>query len=478
MATALSNRVLLLCLCAPLLAAVGMAQDGSAGKTSVKTRLVDGALALAKEQLNANAADKVGRGMLDFAELLGGDTDDILLVRRRLALGKRIAKADKAVDRAAYVELLVMLAGRDKSASRATALFAAANLLDPANKAAADALAKAKAKGRTTDFEALVTRKVSYFLSRRVKYADSLAKICTGVFDQGLDDGMPLLEGYLGRLLNTSRERQKACEADSHIAKKAEQIGRELGNSLATRKKHIADLEKLNVARPGLTRRKTEQHKEQEAALRARRAQGIRTRWDKIAKSDGARARRSVEQIRRLEEELTAKVVIRDELRAMARDQEERAVATAKSTAPKDEAGVPRLADLGLPGTGKAFADDSFYDTKPAPTPAALKSVVAESGMWLQSQRGRMGGSIATRMFAKKNGERATLYIYVNDKFQRLPRVDRARLAQGIWGFWAMRCVSNKKTSTKSRAFLALVNKAGGVVGGSDPIDAGSIWVD
>jgi hypothetical protein len=135
----------------------------------------------------------------------------------------------------------------------------------------------------------------------------------------------------------------------------------------------------------------------------------------------------------------------------------------ATTTAP---APVFRTARVGKPA----------YDVRPAPTPEGIRPALAAFGEWLKVQHRRVGGRIATRIYAKDSKGNAVLYLVMDPSFLAQDYDVRHRTAVGIQQFWAFRC-QGMGVSDLSAAHLVMVNVQGRIVGGSRPEDPADIWV-
>jgi hypothetical protein len=113
---------------------------------------------------------------------------------------------------------------------------------------------------------------------------------------------------------------------------------------------------------------------------------------------------------------------------------------------------------------------------RPAPTPEGIRPALAAFGEWLKVQHRRVGGRIATRIYAKDSKGNAVLYLVMDPSFLAQDYDVRHRTAVGIQQFWAFRC-QGMGVSDLSAAHLVMVNVQGRIVGGSRPEDPADIWV-
>lgn len=124
------------------------------------------------------------------------------------------------------------------------------------------------------------------------------------------------------------------------------------------------------------------------------------------------------------------------------------------------------------PEAYKSFA----YDTSAAKTTELLKKVLSNFTNWVQVQQKRMGGKIATRVCAKKQGRHVALYMTVSDMFMQQGYDWRFVITEGMWRIWSMKCYDNNQVSSLTRAHIVLIDSKGRIVGGSTEKNASSIW--
>jgi hypothetical protein len=116
------------------------------------------------------------------------------------------------------------------------------------------------------------------------------------------------------------------------------------------------------------------------------------------------------------------------------------------------------------------------YDPTPGPTPEELKPTLLAFGDWLKTQHRRVGGRIADKIFARRQGGCAVLYLRMDPTFLAQEYGTRYQIAEGMQTFWGLRCESNSVASV-AQAHVVLLDQSGRIVGGSRPYAASEIWL-
>jgi hypothetical protein len=195
--------------------------------------------------------------------------------------------------------------------------------------------------------------------------------------------------------------------------------------------------------------------------------------------------------------ERVAKTLALKELKKILSDRarkkrEEEIAARQVATAPKVVAKVtpkqpddkPEVSEVREPVKPEVFVTNTpprkvgplKYDVSGAPTPEEMKKTVAGFGMWLNAQQRRMGGSIVTKIHAKRHGGNAILYMHMHRNFLVQDYDVRYGLSESFWRFWWTRCESAGIVGDPSRAHVVFVDN-GKVVGGSTTTDGSNLWV-
>lgn len=117
------------------------------------------------------------------------------------------------------------------------------------------------------------------------------------------------------------------------------------------------------------------------------------------------------------------------------------------------------------------------YNTSPATTPGHLRPSLEAIANWIQTQQRRMGGKLATRMFAKQpDRANAVLYIYMHQNFTGQDYQWRYQVTEGIWRIWALRAVDAGVVPGPSNGHIVLVGPQGKIIGGSTPTEGSELW--
>lgn len=134
--------------------------------------------------------------------------------------------------------------------------------------------------------------------------------------------------------------------------------------------------------------------------------------------------------------------------------------------------------------TDSRYADDTrqksgklTYDPAPGRTPDALRPTLKAFGTYLEAQHRRVGGRIARKLYAKRQGRAAVLYMVMDEVFIGQEYDIRFQMAEGLQKFWAFRCAGAKLVGDLNNAHLVMLDERGRVVGGSTPADADQVWV-
>jgi hypothetical protein len=149
----------------------------------------------------------------------------------------------------------------------------------------------------------------------------------------------------------------------------------------------------------------------------------------------------------------------------------------AEAPAPEDAPPEPEaVEDSSEPVFRTTRVGKPVYDVRPAPTPQDIRPALVAFGEWLKVQHRRVGGRIATRIYAKDSRGNAVLYLIMDPTFLSQDYDIRHRMAVGIQQFWAFRC-QGMGVADLSAAHLVMVTAKGRIVGGSRPDDPADIWV-
>lgn len=120
---------------------------------------------------------------------------------------------------------------------------------------------------------------------------------------------------------------------------------------------------------------------------------------------------------------------------------------------------------------------DTAYAPPPESTPEEMRPVVQAFSEWLEMQHRRVGGKIADRVSADRQGRRAVLYLTVNPAFLGQARDLRMQIAEGVWRYWAERATAAGLARRLGAAHVVFLNPESKIIGGSKPSSASTIWM-
>ncbi len=149
---------------------------------------------------------------------------------------------------------------------------------------------------------------------------------------------------------------------------------------------------------------------------------------------------------------------------------------TVTQTPPKDLLPKPPETDNGN-GSKKNYGYLKEYDPTKAKTPRHLGGAVKEYGQWIEMQQRRVGGRIATELYAKQHGSQVVLYMVVHPTFAHQKHDLREVTTEMMWNMWSRKCRESGRVSSLQRAHLVLLDRNRRVIGGSKVKRASDIWV-
>ena len=488
------------------LAAVALALAGwGAGRAAaqesgevVRARLVSGALAAARVRLATNPDHDLGRKLLSFALLLEEKNREALALRDRVNLDEAVFAPSPLPNEAEYVAYLQQVARTDANARRALLLFTLATHLDPTAKEAQEAVAAALNRGEWANLNQSLTAGRRPTLDEKVDFAGSAEALSSRVLRRDLDGGGDAAGGA-ARLAELCDRRQKARGSDEALAALTKDFLGELGRAIAARTDAQAQWRKAREFEPPFKNPDPEKHAQAQREGRERRMDNVLKQWQtELTSHEKGRAAALLTQLRAAQDKLW-QMVAATERRvgaaagsgAVAGPDTPPAGPPAERPPPRPErppevastppGDVPPEPVRPLPPEANAVTEPpgqlDAYDTTPAPTPDGLQGSVEEMGLWLKTQQERLGAALVTRVFARQQGRRAVLYLYVSDGFQRLAADRRQQLAESFWRYWSMRCETNRRVRSTKDAQAVLADGEGNIVGGSAPTDGSAIWV-
>jgi len=117
------------------------------------------------------------------------------------------------------------------------------------------------------------------------------------------------------------------------------------------------------------------------------------------------------------------------------------------------------------------------YDPTSTPSPENLKVPLKTFAQWIEMQQRKMHGKIATKIFAKQQGDKVVLYLQPSNLFKSQEYDFRYSVTNGMWQIWGFKCMDAGAVSSPEDAHIVLVDKKNKIIGGSTIKDASAIWV-
>ncbi|MFW5893538.1 MAG: hypothetical protein ACOCUY_00185 [Verrucomicrobiota bacterium] len=120
---------------------------------------------------------------------------------------------------------------------------------------------------------------------------------------------------------------------------------------------------------------------------------------------------------------------------------------------------------------------DAAYAPAPESTPEEMRPAVQAFSEWLEMQHRRVGGKIADRVSADRQGGRAVLYLTVDPDFLEQERGLRMQIAEGVWRYWAERATAACLARRLGAAHVVFLDSDSEIIGGSKPSSASTVWM-
>lgn len=153
------------------------------------------------------------------------------------------------------------------------------------------------------------------------------------------------------------------------------------------------------------------------------------------------------------------------------------AEATANPAIDETEAGADTVPGTTDPDTSIASEKVTFQPI-PRKSDDEFRPALTAFAQWLEYQHRRVGGRIATTVYAKRHNDAAVLYLVMAPQFLAQDYDLRFQLAEGLWQFWAFRCEAMGIARHAESAYIAMLDDQNEIIGGSRPDDAGSVWME
>ncbi len=130
------------------------------------------------------------------------------------------------------------------------------------------------------------------------------------------------------------------------------------------------------------------------------------------------------------------------------------------------------------PGRGaSSHSAKVVYDPSPAKTPESLKKALKSFAEWVNMQQRHIGGQLAEKAYAKRQGRAVVLYLKTSKLFRSQDYDVRYSVAEAMGQVWGFKCLDHGVIRSPGDAHIVLLDAHNRLVGGSKEYDASAIWV-
>ncbi len=308
-------------------------------------------------------------------------------------------------------------------------------------------------------------------ISAYIDYARTTAALVDGVMSDDLHKRRGSYAHAVDVFRQTCRERGRKKEIDRGLAASAYDIAGILLDVLDEWEDYQQNLERVRNDKTLLKTADAERNRKERDERIARKTQNLENLWKQYIREKELLIQPFKAKLDSLQEKLDGAIQERQVL-VQTKDTPPIAAAREEKTEPpprqeKEETAEPPAADPPAVRMGDELK-----------TPEHLLPVVKELAQWLSMQQRRVGGQLASRMYAMNTGNRCYLYIQMTDVFsQNVGHADKLQFGTSVQHFWAMKCTQYRKVGSERHAHIIMVDAQDNVLVASDSTDATLIRV-